>query len=587
MKVSTVVSTLVIAAWAAAALGAVPQPLSPAGTIDNREPTFRWTDTGAAKFTLELVRDEDTATTYTADAPKFEYPAKLRVGLYRWRVKEGGLSSASPWSAPLSFTFLPDTPNPKVPLNSRIAGASDAPGLYWDGIDPDATRFSIQMFRDGDLLGSMSVLADKAGPLANWPDILPAGSYAWRIRAVRKTGDAAFTLSSPWSALAPFTIGVPLSSSIIRPLAGASLSIGIYGVNMVWSSATGADSYKLDLLRNGSLLESHNYAATNITPITDWTPGRYAMIITPSNGYGRGSASVPRHFVVPRVMTPGHDQSLAVPSNRLAWSRSADCTSYRLRLYKAMPPNGDYQFLQEESIPQPLGQPTWKHWGAVSAEAGSYKWQITDFKNDKPLYTSTDYFAILSPGRPDALNPTGKKIAGLYGLRFAWKQPSGAPTRYQFQLWRNGVLLKDSGFKPSADFDKGVSLTLTYNLTEAGAGDYLWRVRAKNSDGIGGWTESRHKIAALAKPVITSPAAGATYPMGTLIAIRWPSVPGAAHYTIEFWQSGTAHTVHHAATPDTTQTLPWNVGNGEFTYRIRAGDAGYSAWSDNRIITGT
>jgi hypothetical protein len=590
--VPVILSACLSSALAASTFAAIPTPLVPSGTVVNRYPTFKWTDTGAAQFTVELTKDDSLQTKHVVSAPKLAYPEGpgLGVGVYAWRVKEGNIASASPWSAPLAFTVPPYEPDPVSPVNLRYPGAPTAPTFNWSSIDPDANRFTIQLYQDGSLVGAtnVNITKDKTiGMLATWPSALPAGTYEWRIRATRKSSNSALTLSSPWSEFNTFSVGVPLPCVITKPEPNTPRSPGTFALTIIWTPASGAAMYNIKILQNGSVFTAYSSFTTNGSTVQAWTPARYSIIVTPMNAFGDGKPSAPRNFVVERFMTPGHEVVLADPPNRLNWTRSADCTRYRLRLFKSNPATGVYDLLKEGSVNQPIGQPFWKPGTLVT---GAYKWQVTDFKNDKALYTSTDYFSIGVPGRPNLLGTTDKKIAGLIGLRLAWKALGGSPSHYQQQVWRNDVLIKDSGWKVPADFAKASSYSQTFNLSAAGPGDYLWRVRAKNAQGAGGWSQRTHQIAALAQAVVYNPANGRSVAQGSTVGVQWYGIAGASRFEIEFWRNGSREEfVIQAATydlPEGTQLYLWTALKGTFDYRIRAVQTGYGPWSTPRTITG-
>jgi hypothetical protein len=572
------------------ALAATPQPLVPSGPVTNRTPVFKWTDTGADQFTVELTKDESLQTKYVVSSPKMPYPGQLGVGVYYWRVKEGPLTSAFPWSAPLAFTVPPAMPDPFYPVNFRIASASATPDFAWIPNDSDANRFVIQLYKGGNLLDSMTVNTNKSkgggGLSATWPDSLPAGSYTWRMRSFRKHADPALTLSSPWTEFYPFSIGVPLSCSIIKPDASTAHPIGYYSMSIVWLPASGATRYRGIVLRNGFMYVGYNGTSTNTTFSVTWEPAHYSIIVTPSNSYGQGEASIPVNFTVQRKMTPGSEDSLAANPIKLYWSHSPDCTRYRVRLYRYTPATGVYDLLKEDSIVQSVGDQSWKPGGGLMDVIGSYKWQVTDFKGDTPLYTTADYFSIQVPSRPFAFSPVGKHAAGLANLDFVWSSADGSPTHYQLQVWKDGGLLKDTGWQTIPDFVKTVAYRKTYNLTSYGPGAYQWRVRAKNAAGAGAWRQTETRIAALPTPVIASPSGDETRAVNSILMIQWPRVPDAARYELQFAGSATNISVLVGATMANPQSYGWKVKAGTFVYRLRAGESGWSPWSSSRSITG-
>jgi hypothetical protein len=217
---------------------------------------------------------------------------------------------------------------------------------------------------------------------------------------------------------------------------------------------------------------------------------------------------------------------------------------------------------------------------------GAYKWMITDFNGDTPLYTSTAYFSALVPGRPPANFPLKKKIAGLIGLNFNWSPAAGSPpTHYQFQLLKEGALIKDTGWQIPSEFTKGGGYHTTCHLAAYGPGAYQWRVRAKSVNGIGGWRQVNNQITALEKPVNKSPASG-SFPLPATMGFKWIRVPGATQYDIGLWEGDLqGPALRLAATSDYVQQYAWPMSAGTYTFRIRAGADGWGPWSEPRTYT--
>ncbi len=582
-------SLLCLAALTATALAATPIPLSPSGPITDRTPTYKWTDTGAAQFTVELTKDESKKLLFTVSAPKLTAPSKLPAAVYRWRVKEGPAGSASPWSASLSFSLLPNTPSTGSPVDSTYPSAPTAPTFKWLNIDPDANRFVIELYKNADRLDSMTVIDEgKYINTATWPDAMSAGVYEWRIRAMRKHANNALTVTSPWSKMARFSIGIPLPPTITSPMQNAVLSPGTYPLGFTWTTVAGAASYSVVIRCNNAPFEIETgLPGGSYAPNLNWGPGYYTVAVRAVNGYGNGGYSEPRLFRVTRNMDPDKESVLASVPSPFTWTRSNNATRYRLRLFKATPAAGGlYEQIHEAWINQSALSVVFFKTTSLGLTDGAYKWMITDFDGDTPLYTSTAYFSALVPGRPPAESPTRKKIAGLLGVEFTWSPAAGSPpTHYQFQLLKEGALIKDTGWQVPSEFTKFGGYHKTYNLSAYGAGAYEWRVRAKNVNGIGGWRQVHNQIAALEKPVNNSPASG-SIALPATINFKWGRVPGATRYEIGLWEGDLqGPALIRPATSDAIQHYAWPISAGTYTFRIRALDIGAGPWSDPRTYS--
>lgn len=578
--------SLLFAMRAATAAAAIPQPLFPGGIINDRTPTFTWTSTGASQYTVELTVDNSAQQQTTVASPRMKRSAPLTAGVYRWRVKEGNVASTAPWSAARSFTILPYSPSPLTP-DYLLTPPPVAPDFTWDNDDPLANLYAVQLFKNDELIDSVSVTGSPTGPASfhyPWPDLLPAGSYQWRMRSIRKHADAAFTIKSGWTGFHDFSVGVPTQTRINKPTAGTNAPPGTYILPLEWFRAGGATSYFARVLCNGEEVAAWPNWPTNLIKANrTWTPGHHVLLVRAVNSYGTGIWSEPRSFLVTRNMTPGDDHLYLGSTNRLSWVRSGNATRYRVRLFRVNPATGEYALLKEGSVPQPVGQP---FWNPGTLTSGAYRWQVTDFNGDKALYTSTAYFSIDVPPRPVARTPRNP-TTGLCEVDFVWEQ-TGFSTHFQFQLLKNGVPIKDTGWKTPAELNKGPPLlTKTCSFNASGPGVYHWRVRAKNGAGTGGWRDTQVTFASLPALVIKKPLNNSSYPTGTSISIQWKTVPGNVRYHIQFWNNGTLKKEDWLL-PHVTPTVSytWKVGAGLWTVRVRALVNAYGPWK-TCSITGT
>jgi hypothetical protein len=571
---------------AATAWAAIPQPLTPSGPITGPLPTLKWTSIGVPSYLVEIKSDLPFTYLYGVYEPKLNMHG-LGLGIYRWRVKDGDIFEQRPWSPRLTFTIFPKVPIPSVPI-SRLLPVPTAPVFQWFCYESQVNLFTIQLFRDEDLLNTLSVTGQVVMPITVkfqtvWPAALPAGTYRWRIKALRKRDDPAATLKSDWSPFCHFTVGVPGQPGIIKPSETVSLSPGFSVIDLEWTKPEGNGSFAVKVLRNGEELIRWPDTTTNkMAVLRDWDPGHYALMVQPSNFYGSGAWSQPRSFLIRRRMTPGAEHFALVFPNRLVWTRSAAATRYGVALHRANPVTGNYELVKKGSVNQTANPPFWKP--GVSA-SGAYRWTVTDFEGDKPGYTSIDYFSIDVPTRPEAELAIGH-VRGLAGVEFAWRAPVGPATHYQFQLLKNGALIKNSGWIKAATLTKGPDiLSLTYSLAPSGAGLYHWRVRAKNAAGAGGWRVTKVKCEELPAPVFIQPADHSSHPAGSLLSIQWKPVFTASRYQLQIRRNDILYEVSVLPSGSATESYDWSIGGGVWTVRVRAVGDGFGPWT-TRTVTG-
>jgi hypothetical protein len=569
------------AAWAAPA----PVPLAPKGRITNTfVPAFRWTDTGAALYTFHIIRDIGSVQTDTVPTNRYTPAFPLDVGAYTWQVKKGGVNSTAPWSVPLAFTIPPETPTPSSP-RGWLGFDSFQPDFKWASTaDSDVNRFTLELFSGSNSLGFLQVDGfAKDSVAATWPDTLPKGVYAWRVKAIRLPGGYKVKLTSDWSPLTAFSIGVPAAPVITNPAPNTVYSPGLQTIPFRWTPCEGANYYNMLNLRNGSFWQSvSGVAAPVIKYFANFTPGYYTFTAAASNNFGVSPFSKPLTILVKRIMVPGND-AYTNGFDAFTWTRSEIANYYRIKIFRFNAQQGIYEIVRQAKVFQTAVEPVYSADSELS-KPGAYKWQVTDFFMDKPLYTSTDYFSIQVPTRPPILGPIGL-IYGLSDVSFRWQSAAGSPTHYQLQVWKNGVLLRDSGWAVPGHFLKIPGSYFTrYSFNTVGAGKYMWRVRAKNATGKGAWRQTQCRLAPLGSPTILAPTNQAHFATGSNITIQWTAVENATYYMLEFRTNGVAFAASgFSAHPSPIQQGNWAVAPGKVEIRARAG-FGQISWGPWKSI---
>jgi hypothetical protein len=577
-RCSIAVSAFIL--FAAAAQAAVPSPFSPSGLLATSTPSFRWSSTGAARYTIEITRDGSDRQTVSTTVNSYEPANPLAVGAYSWRVREGRLNQDFPWSAPLKFVRPPQVPTLVLP-GYRAQGITSPTTLVftWNSADPVVNRFDLKIYKDGALLESYVTNVTGPGPFTAVRS-LTTGSYSWQVRAWRAHANAAFSVKSDWTNRPNFSIIVPPVPVITRPAADGTMALGSYDLTIQTLGCVSATHYKYGVLLNNKKFAEITSASTNVSLFNTYGPGYYTLYVVASNNSGYGAVSSLRTLRVERIMTPGNRSTFTSPPAKLEWSRSLQATRYFVRLFRYNNQSGVFDLIKESWVKQPIGQPAWKP-GAEHLVTGAYRWHVTDYRDDAPLMSSTSDFRIGVPYSPYPGSPVNDG-AGLRGVFFSWKAANAGATHYQFQVWKGGTLVYDSGWGPKTDYPYKSSYGRTLNLTDAGPGTYIWRVRARNAAGAGPWSRTKVKLKELVAPGIIAPANNSYLSIGQPADLVWNSVPNARVYRIEMWDKyGELDGPNYQpAQPGATQTYTWMVGLGPRNVRVRAEtQAGYGPWS--------
>jgi hypothetical protein len=571
--------SLLLPLVAGAALAASPVPLSPQGRItDTRRPLFQWTKTGNNLYWIVLLKENTGGWGSLAQSGITWKPQNdLTAGHYRWHVKAGASDSSAPFSPWLRFEIPPACPSPVQPAG-WIDKTSTTPVFQWSSSDFDAALFKVELFSGADRLGALSVTGfTKSIFTAAWSSPVPMGNYAWRVKAVYIPAPPYDKIGSDWSSMTHFSVGVPGITTVQLPLEGALFPPGQGSIPLSWTESPGANRYAFRFSRNGRPYDkTWIVTVPNETFSADYTPGHYTLSVQPRNSYGNATWSAPRLFEVTRLMKPGSDITFSESPDFFTWTRTGDGTRYRLRLDRYDPASAAFESFLERWIPEKVSEPQWKPVGPLPD--GAYRWRLTDFDGDTPLYTSTDYFQVGVPGRPAYLWPRGP-VSGQRDLQFYWAMPPGSPTAYQVLVWKGKALVKNSGWV--TNFTKPPPTeSLLFSFPNAGAGNYRWAVRARNARGSGPWQESSFKLATLAAPVILAPTNGAGYGAGVKVIITWKAVPDAFVYQVRCrLNGGIQRDFIIPASGNETEEATWIVPVGELEVDIRAKNDGWSPWS--------
>ncbi len=369
--------------------------IKPNGTLTGaRTPLFKWTDTDAATYTVELTQDGKKQSAFAVPALSWTPGTDLPVGSYSWRVKEGWPASGSTWSQPMAFTIPPAIPEPLAPTQ-RVDDAL-VPVFEWTATDPATTRYTIELFKKGVSLGTLKTTGqtkDGDALTAEWTGKLRAGSYSWRLKASRTL--AGHTVSSDWSVDKTFEVLVPGPTAVIPPGDDGSLIPGKGTVTCAWTPADGVSTYKLKVLYNGSLLNTYSgLTDTNYALTRCFQPGYHVLLVQPRNSSGQGAWSAPLTFLVSRHMRPADAVVLDHAPYKLVWTRTKDATRYLAKLARYNSTSKSYVMLREKWISQsPFDEePFWKP--KYDFPNGSYRWVVTDYFGAKQGYTSAAYFRV-------------------------------------------------------------------------------------------------------------------------------------------------------------------------------------------------
>ncbi len=255
----------------------VPLGLAPAGVrVDSLRPTLRWE--AAANNPRYDVQVSKLATcgspfkSATVSKPELALTSSLpKLATIYWRVRSRGAYGLSAWSACRSFT-TPDPPS--VPAlvspasgSTLPSGAPFQPVFVWKVSTNKPDGYILQLSPGSSINLAAAIdteIADPAQTRLTWPEQLPYGIYAWRMRAYRGAG--AERVYSVWSAARTFKTQPGLQGRVTETLTGlpvAGAMVSVYGLGL--SSVTdGNGQYRFASVPAGSrklIFSASGYAA--------------------------------------------------------------------------------------------------------------------------------------------------------------------------------------------------------------------------------------------------------------------------------------------------------------------------------------
>ncbi len=249
--------------------------LSPAngGFMNNKGASFDWNDVpGAAAYQIQIARNNTFKTlvkTATVGSSNYAVPGSLPAAILYWRVRVETGSVWGAWSAPWSYTSIPQPAGPVLtapPPNALISNYT--PTLTWKTAKPPAGKaidhYELQIATDT----SFSVPVISLPGLSYTPGSPLASNtkYFWRVRAYNTAGTY-----SAWSAVRVFR--TTMVAPTLNPVAGSSGSLKPV---FSWVAVPGAKSYTIQvsknaiftkLVRNATVKTTTAYAVTVNLPI--------------------------------------------------------------------------------------------------------------------------------------------------------------------------------------------------------------------------------------------------------------------------------------------------------------------------------
>jgi len=238
-----------------------PVPLAPNSASVIKQPTYKWNKVpGATNYELQLYKGSTLVYTKLmgtnvcgTSVCSQKFWNVLTIGDYRWRIRAKVSGQWSLFSDYMDFRVLSE--KKPVPLAPRGVIGDTTPLFKWK-IVPGSTKYLVQVLRsDGALIYTKTVTSKYCNTsqcAIEFRDVLPIGSYKWRVKGFLAN---AWQLYSP---LEPFSLGI--NSNFTNETVGWRVFSGTWlEPNGYWTSLGGVSGKESNVAYTASSYKTFTY----------------------------------------------------------------------------------------------------------------------------------------------------------------------------------------------------------------------------------------------------------------------------------------------------------------------------------------
>lgn len=559
---------------------------------------FRWhASAGANKYQLEVVSVNDGAVfknpilgnVTTSSQTGFPVDGSR----FKWRVRAGNDADWGAWSHYRYFTSGAEKPHlgtPNVPfLSSPASNAATSTAnidFRWNA-SLRADRYQLEIVRvsDGVVFANPELGNVTASTQTGFP--VDGTQFRWRVRAGNDTG------WSDWSQYRYFNSGsvdphvpAPPAPILSRPVNDAA--VGGTAVDFRWNAATRADRYELKIIRvkDGALFREVSLGNVTASSQTGFPNdgSRFRWAVRAGNEAGWSAWSTYRYFAnsaipaPPQLSLPGENASVASNSVHFTWDASAGATRYNLEVVRVRDEVvfknavlGSVTSSTQTGFPNDGTQYKWRVRAGVDAGWGEW----SDYRN------LTNGSRLPLPDAPYQLWPADGASAGNSYIDFRWNKAEWA-NKYQLEIRR-----KADNLLFRAPIINNFNISTQTGFPNDGT-EYIWRVRAGNHTGWGGWSDYRTVVngAEPATPFLSQPVSNAEL-TGDTVFFSWSTALRADEYELEILNADSGVEFKTVTLSDRSKAVSgFPPAEANYKWRVRGiNNQGEGTWSSFRHFT--
>jgi hypothetical protein len=435
-----------------------------------------------------------------------------------------------------------------------------------------AASYTVQVSADG--FESTALEQTTTSTIVTTSALAHETTYSWRVKATNDAGDG------DWSSVETFTTGTPPAPgqvTLSSPADGATEVA--YNPTMSWQAQDYATSYQVQATTDG-------FATTALDQTTESTSlqttlaynSSYSWRVRAINSTGEGEWSEPWGFQTESAPAPGattliypEDEATGIaPDTMLRWAATTYASSYIVEVRDS----ADVSSLDTVSTTA---------LAMDLAYASAYSWRVKA-RNNAGEGQWSDLWSFTTAAQPvgklTALAPSDGATNVATSPTLRWGRDANA-TSYEVHVSATNfaTLLAEATVTDTSYAPTGLSTQTSYQ----------WRVRGRNIDGAGPWSDTLSFTTvppSVSTPSMLSPAQNASdVPIPTVFA--WEANDNATSYEIELFTDALLTTVFSLDVTDTTYTYADMQEQKDYLFRVRAKNgAGTSNWSNVEFKTG-
>ena len=475
-----------VTAASAAACPAVGLPSDPSSATYSRAPLLCWASAALTQsYEVEVYRGATKVTGASTKYAAWTPLANLAPGDYTWQVRRIDVSNQpSAWTDGGAFKIGLAAPTALAPAGT--SGPRAALALTWNPV-VGAVRYRVQIDQPADNFSS--TIEDTTVPSTRYTPrgVLAAGTYAWRVTALDRDGNATATPSSAASStFAVQTTPDPPKNGLLKWIVGSGQ------VYVSWDAPNNGglpiDEYRLQYRKTGdpSWIVVAGIPAVdgsrNLVGLSTKTEYQVQLAAHNALGWGRwtGTGTI-RTPDVPNVVDKPALTNLGGGRVKVDWNEPGNGGSTIVRYDVQVRKVGSSWPSTSRVVRAPSSTQAPNSELVVSGLGSYTRYEVRIRAANSAgagLFGTSQ--SVLVPGRPSAPRWVSATSADSQ-VKLKWKSPAAtngsAVIRYKVQVYKKGAWRSSST----------TSRTWTWSKGKVGT-SYKFRVAAINLAGQGAWT---------------------------------------------------------------------------------------------------